>query len=289
MKQARIASPCSANWDEMPGDEKMRLCGQCNKHVLNAIEMTDEEVLQAFARIAAGKRVCMQLYRRADGTFLTKDCPVGFKKLQAQARKAISRVAALIAGGLSLLLSLTAGTQSATAQSTGKKDGTAGPSTCGIDTRTRNKPVWHSTIQTSDSGASAAQAKAGNSTAPVIIDARPHIIKGEMVMTPRPNPEVLAARKAVLEEEKESGTDSTPCAVKVLKLASLLFASYDYDAAQECNLRILRMTIKNKDMNKQARQACQNLADIAGIRGDDKARQSWLARINEFAPEVKKQ
>lgn len=281
MKQARIASPCSANWDEMPGDEKMRLCGQCNKHVLNAIEMTDEEVLQAFARIAAGQRVCMQLYRRADGTFLTKDCPVGFKKLQAQARKAISRVAAVIAGGLSLLLSLAAGTQSASAQTVGTG--------CGAGKTKNGKPVWHSTIQTSDAGARAAQAKAGNTTAPVILNAQPNFVKGEMVMTPRPTAEVLAARKAVLEEEKESGTESTPCAVKVLKLASLLFASYDYDAAQECNLRILRMTIKNKDMNKQARQACQNLADIAGIRGDDKARQSWLARINEFAPEAKKQ
>ncbi len=281
MKQARIASPCSANWDEMPGDEKMRLCGQCNKHVLNAIEMTDEEVLQAFARIAAGQRVCMQLYRRADGTFLTKDCPVGFKKLQAQARKAISRVAAVIAGGLSLLLSLAAGTQSASAQTVGTG--------CGAGKTKNGKPVWHSTIQTSDAGARAAQAKAGNTTAPVILNAQPNFVKGEMVMTPRPTAEVLAARKAVLEEEKESGTESTPCAVKVLKLASLLFASYDYDAAQECNLRILRMTVKNKDMNKQARQACQNLADIAGIRGDDKARQSWLARINEFAPEAKKQ
>lgn len=288
MKQARIASPCSANWDEMPGDEKMRLCGQCNKHVLNAIEMTDEEVLQAFARIAAGQRVCMQLYRRADGTFLTKDCPVGFKKLQAQARKAISRVAAFIAGGLSLLLSL-AGMQSATAQNNGTTAGATGQSTCGIDTRDHNKPVWHSTIQTSDAGARAAQARAGNATAPVILNSQPNFVKGEMVMTPRPTAEVLAARKAVLEEEKESGTESTPCAVKVLKLASLLFASYDYDAAQECNLRILRMTIKNKDMNKQARQACQNLADIAGIRGDDKARKSWLARMNEFAPAAKKQ
>lgn len=292
MKQARIASPCSANWDEMAGDEKMRLCGQCNKHVLNAIEMTDEEVLATFARIAAGQRVCLQLYRRADGTFLTKDCPVGWKKLHAQTRKALSHVAASIAAGVSLLLSLAAGTQSVGAQGVDAQHAWARRSepktsstTCGANQNNKKsgKPVWHSIIQTSDAGSRAVQAKAGaHSTAPAAMDSTPQLVKGEMTLAPQPTKEVLAARQAVLEEEKESGTDSTPCAVKLLKLAALLFSSYDYASAQECNLRILRMTLKNKDMNKQARQACQNLADIAAIRGDDKARQSWLRRLDDF-------
>ena len=29
----RIASPCSANWDEMFGDERKRFCGDCKLNV----------------------------------------------------------------------------------------------------------------------------------------------------------------------------------------------------------------------------------------------------------------
>lgn len=272
MKQAQIASPCTADWDAMTGDDKMRLCGQCNKHVLNAIEMTDEEVLDAFARMASGQRVCMQLYRRSDGTFLTKDCPVGLaKKLAAGARRA----AAWISGGLSLLLSLAgvAGAQTASQSgAAGKKEGDAG------------KPVWHSTIKSSDASQRAGAANPGNpSAAPAQTNIR--MIKGEMAMPPcNMSPPIVAARKAVAAAEKDSGTDSAPCAVQVMKLADALFSALSYEEAQQNYLRVLQMADKNKVIKPHAQRACMQLAAIAKAQSMEQQQKTWLQRAETYAP-----
>jgi hypothetical protein len=71
----QIATPCKANWDEMTGDEQKRMCGMCNMNVFNLSSMTLEEA-EALVTQAEG-RTCIRMYRRADGTVITKDCPVG--------------------------------------------------------------------------------------------------------------------------------------------------------------------------------------------------------------------
>jgi hypothetical protein len=89
----RIASPCRASWDEMVGDEKTRLCAQCQKNVHNVSEMTRDEA-ETFLESVAGS-VCVRMYQRLDGTILTADCPVGVK------RKRVKRLfLATIGGGL---------------------------------------------------------------------------------------------------------------------------------------------------------------------------------------------
>jgi hypothetical protein len=88
MKRAHVAAPCPVKWEDMQGDDKSRFCGQCQLNVFKASAMTDEEVLHAISLAAAGQRVCMQLYRRADGTFLTKNCPVCLQTLRERARNA---------------------------------------------------------------------------------------------------------------------------------------------------------------------------------------------------------
>jgi hypothetical protein len=40
--------------------------------------------------------VCVRLFRRADGTIITQDCPVGLARVRAAARRALIRAAALI-------------------------------------------------------------------------------------------------------------------------------------------------------------------------------------------------
>ncbi|WP_437672047.1 hypothetical protein [Sorangium sp. So ce131] len=75
LDNVRVASPCTADWEEMAGDDRVRFCGQCQKHVYNLSEMPREEAEQ-FIRQAAGG-ACIRLYRRADGTVITADCPVG--------------------------------------------------------------------------------------------------------------------------------------------------------------------------------------------------------------------
>lgn len=71
----RIASPCSASWEQMEGDARVRHCAQCDLDVYNFSAMTEQEV--AALRSTHTGRICGRLYRRADGTMLTQDCPVG--------------------------------------------------------------------------------------------------------------------------------------------------------------------------------------------------------------------
>jgi hypothetical protein len=93
----RIAAPCQAGWEGMAGDERVRHCTLCNLNVYNFAEMTRDEVRDLLARTEG--RVCARLYRRADGTVLTRDCPTGLRTLR---RRASRVAAALIAALLSL-------------------------------------------------------------------------------------------------------------------------------------------------------------------------------------------
>ena len=97
-----IASPCDANWNEMDGDARVRLCGQCATHVYDASAMTRAE-LSALIE-ATGGRVCARLYRRADGTLLTADCPRAFERLKARAAWIGGSLATLAAGVMGVAL-----------------------------------------------------------------------------------------------------------------------------------------------------------------------------------------
>ena len=76
-----IASPCNASWDKMIGNGRVRFCGDCQKNVYNLSAMPREEAESLLAANSAGE-MCVRLYRRADGTVLTQDCPVGQKRVR---------------------------------------------------------------------------------------------------------------------------------------------------------------------------------------------------------------
>ena len=91
-----IATPCHARWDDMTGDERTRHCADCNLKVHNISALSRDDA-EAFLRASiGGERLCVRLYRRADGTIITQDCPVGLAKVRAAARRALVRAAALI-------------------------------------------------------------------------------------------------------------------------------------------------------------------------------------------------
>jgi hypothetical protein len=73
----RIATPCPASWATMEGDDRVRFCHSCSKHVYDLSGLT---AAQAATLIQGAEgRLCVRLYRRRDGTLLTADCPVGLR------------------------------------------------------------------------------------------------------------------------------------------------------------------------------------------------------------------
>jgi hypothetical protein len=75
-----VASPCTASWDAMKGDDRTRFCGQCSQHVYNISELTKNEA-EALIEEHEGK-MCARYFKRFDGTIMTKDCPVGWAAIK---------------------------------------------------------------------------------------------------------------------------------------------------------------------------------------------------------------
>lgn len=83
LNNIKIASPCEADWESMFGNERKRFCGQCKLNVYNLSGMSRNEA-EALLEQSEG-RLCVRYYRRADGTILTEDCPVGWAKVKKRA------------------------------------------------------------------------------------------------------------------------------------------------------------------------------------------------------------
>ena len=96
----RVAAPCSADWDSMFGNERVRLCEQCHLNVYNLSEMSRFEADRLINQ--AEGRLCVRFYRRRDGSIITQNCPVGLRAI----KRRLSRVATACA---SFVLSLMAG------------------------------------------------------------------------------------------------------------------------------------------------------------------------------------
>jgi hypothetical protein len=95
-----IAAPCSADWNKMTGNDKVRFCSQCNLNVYNLSNMTQDQA-EDLIRKTEG-RLCVRYYRREDGTILTQNCPVGLEALKKKvARVATALISALLSFGAS--------------------------------------------------------------------------------------------------------------------------------------------------------------------------------------------
>ncbi len=103
LDRVKIAAPCHAAWEQMFSfeGERVRFCSQCKLNVYNLSDMTRNEANTLLARTEG--RLCVRFYRRADGTVLTQNCPVGLRALQRR----VAWVAQVLFGmGLSLLAGL---------------------------------------------------------------------------------------------------------------------------------------------------------------------------------------
>lgn len=91
-----VPAPCPKKWDEMIGDDKVRLCGSCDKNIYNISEMTRAEVRKLLFQ--SKEKICIRLEKDRDGRVQT---------LKKQFHK-ITRQAPIAAGVLSASLTFSA-------------------------------------------------------------------------------------------------------------------------------------------------------------------------------------
>jgi len=94
LNNLKVASPCSQDWNAMLGDSRKRYCGECKLNVYNLSGMTRTEAENLIMN--AEGRLCVRFYKRADGSVLTQDCPVGWAKVKNRTKAYITALASLI-------------------------------------------------------------------------------------------------------------------------------------------------------------------------------------------------
>jgi hypothetical protein len=94
IQRVQVASPCSASWDDMAGDDRVRFCSHCQLNVYNLSAMTEAEGEQLI--IEREGKLCARIYRRRDGTVITRDCPIGVSALRRRTFWVASRCAAAL-------------------------------------------------------------------------------------------------------------------------------------------------------------------------------------------------
>ncbi len=95
LENLKIASPCSEDWNAMIGNDRQRFCGKCEMYVYNLSGMSKAD---AESMIATSEgRICARFYRRADGSVMTKDCPVGWQRVKNRTRTVVTAFASLFA------------------------------------------------------------------------------------------------------------------------------------------------------------------------------------------------
>ena len=95
LNNVSVAAPCHAKWSDMSGDDRARFCKLCTKHVYNLSAMSRTEA-EALIQEKEGK-VCVRFLKRADGTVLTDNCPVGLRSARDRLRWIGAGAAALFA------------------------------------------------------------------------------------------------------------------------------------------------------------------------------------------------
>src|SRR5690606_28851171 len=58
IKNIRVASPCSQSWDEMSGNDRVRFCSHCSKHVSDISAMGRKEA-ERLVRLSKGN-ICVR-------------------------------------------------------------------------------------------------------------------------------------------------------------------------------------------------------------------------------------
>ena len=94
----RNGTPCDAQWESMEGTGKSRFCNKCHLRVYDFTGMDRVEADEVIFKLE--NRSDAPLYKRADGRFMTSDCPVAVKSKRG--------MVIMIAGGIVVVAAVTA-------------------------------------------------------------------------------------------------------------------------------------------------------------------------------------
>jgi hypothetical protein len=75
LSQMSVPTPCDMNWDSMRGDDRVRHCASCGKHVYNFTSMSPDEATSLLK--AQEPEICGRLFERPDGTLVMSECQSG--------------------------------------------------------------------------------------------------------------------------------------------------------------------------------------------------------------------
>jgi hypothetical protein len=96
LSQITISTPCPMDWSQMSGDDRMRYCTACGKHVHDFAKMTSAE--SDLLLRDNDWDVCGRLSRFADGTLVTADCGVATESTKIPWQFNIRSLMGVIAG-----------------------------------------------------------------------------------------------------------------------------------------------------------------------------------------------
>lgn len=68
----RVVKRCPVSWNGMEGNDQIRFCSKCSRHVYNLSDMTRAEALEYIDRVEG--RMCVRFHVRSDGKVMTRDC-----------------------------------------------------------------------------------------------------------------------------------------------------------------------------------------------------------------------
>lgn len=94
LQTLRIPKPCSTDWENMTGDDRIRFCDQCNKQVFHLSAMTER---QAEAIIAATRsNLCVRITTRKDGSVVTTEVLATSQPRLHHIRRRVSPIATAV-------------------------------------------------------------------------------------------------------------------------------------------------------------------------------------------------
>jgi hypothetical protein len=103
LDRVQIQTPCQTDWGSMQGDDRVRHCAHCDKHVYNLSQMTRQQAEALLAK--TNGNLCARFEQRPDGSILTNDPSFGLPRFQTRFLRLAS---AMMSAALSLSPSIAA-------------------------------------------------------------------------------------------------------------------------------------------------------------------------------------